>query len=81
MNSTFAGLDPAGLQNNGGPTPTIALLPTSPAVDAIPVSACTDFAGNPVKTDQRGVPRPQGRACDIGAFELVPTGVGIPLLQ
>lgn len=35
----------------------------------IPVSACTDFSGNPVKTDQRGVPRPQGSGCDIGAFE------------
>jgi hypothetical protein len=79
MNSTSAGLDPAGLKNNGGPTPTIALLPTSPAVDAIPLSACTDVVGNPVTTDQRGVARPQGRACDIGAFELVPMGVGLPL--
>jgi hypothetical protein len=67
-----AGLDPNGLQNNGGPTQTIALLATSPAVDAIPVSACTDFTGTAVSTDQRGVTRPQGSACDIGAFELVP---------
>ncbi|HXP89224.1 MAG TPA: choice-of-anchor Q domain-containing protein [Bryobacteraceae bacterium] len=79
MNSTGAGLDPAGLNNNGGPTPTIALLPTSVAVDAIPVSACTDVAGHPFSTDQRGVARPQGRACDIGAFELVPAGAGLPL--
>ncbi|HXP85009.1 MAG TPA: choice-of-anchor Q domain-containing protein [Bryobacteraceae bacterium] len=79
MNSTAAGLDPAGLKNNGGPTQTIALLPTSVAVDAIPVSACTDVAGNPVTTDQRGVKRPQGPACDIGAFELVPMGAGLPL--
>jgi len=61
----------SGLQNNGGPTQTIALLGTSAAVDAIPVSACTDVGGNPVATDQRGVLRPQGAACDIGAFELV----------
>ena len=73
MNNTPAGLDPAGLRDNGGPTQTIALLPISPAVDAIPVSPvnyCTDVAGSPVTTDQRGVTRPQGPACDIGAFEL-----------
>jgi hypothetical protein len=71
MNNTPAGLDPGGLKNNGGPTQTIALLATSPAVDAIPVSDCTDVDGNPVATDQRGVTRPQGPKCDIGAFELV----------
>ena len=81
MNSTGAGLDPAGLNSNGGPTQTIALLPASPAVDAIPVSACTDVAGSPVTTDQRGAARPQGRACDIGAFELVPQGMPIPLAR
>jgi hypothetical protein len=64
---TFAGLDPDGSKDNGGPTPTIALLPTSPAVDAInPSSDCS------VTTDQRGVTRPQGAFCDIGAFELTP---------
>ncbi|MBV9768659.1 MAG: hypothetical protein JOZ32_03735 [Bryobacterales bacterium] len=77
LNSTPAGLDPAGLQNNGGPTQTIALLPTSPAVNAMPLSPinyCTALDGvTPVATDQRGVPRPQGPACDMGAFELVPT--------
>jgi hypothetical protein len=74
LNNTPAGLDPAGLQNNGGPTQTIALLATSPAVDAIPVSPtnyCTATDGTtPIATDQRGIPRPQGPACDIGAFEL-----------
>jgi Abnormal spindle-like microcephaly-assoc'd, ASPM-SPD-2-Hydin len=72
-NDVAAGLSPSGLQNNGGPTETIALLPTSPAVNAIPVTPineCTDAFGNPVKTDQRGVPRPQGLGCDIGAYEL-----------
>jgi hypothetical protein len=68
-----AGLDPKGLQNNGGPTQTFALLPGSPAVDHIPVADCTDANGNPVKTDQRGIKRPQGPACDTGAFELVQT--------
>ena len=74
MNNIPAGLDPGGLKNNGGPTQTIALLPGSPAVDAIPVSPvnyCTDVTGMPVTTDQRGITRPQGPACDIGAFELV----------
>lgn len=52
------------LKNNGGPTKTHALVKGSPAIDAIPSSdpACTG-------TDQRGVVRPQGLGCDIGAFE------------
>ncbi len=66
-----AGLDPRGLQSNGGPTQTIALLAGSPAVDHIPVADCTDLNGNPATTDQRGIMRPQGPACDVGAFELV----------
>ena len=55
----------ADLKNNGGPTKTHALKPASPAVNAVPSSdpACTG-------TDQRGVARPQGSDCDIGAFEL-----------
>jgi CSLREA domain-containing protein len=52
------------LQDNGGPTFTHALQTGSPAIDAVPLEAC---AG--VTTDQRGVTRPQGPACDIGAFE------------
>jgi hypothetical protein len=61
-------LDPllAPLADNGGPTPTLALLPSSPAIDAGDASVCT-------ATDQRGIARPQGFGCDIGAFELVPT--------
>ena len=75
--STAPGLDPAGLKNNGGPTPTIALLPGSPALDAVPLSpanSCTLTDGTTsVATDQRGIARPGGSACDIGAFELVQT--------
>ena len=52
------------LQDNGGPTETHALLPGSPALDQIPVVDCE------VSDDQRGVARPQGPACDVGAFEL-----------
>jgi beta-glucanase (GH16 family) len=59
-----AGLDPqlGGLADNGGPTLTHALLPTSPAIDAAHPATCPP-------TDQRGLARPQGAACDIGAFE------------
>ncbi|HEU5375831.1 MAG TPA: choice-of-anchor Q domain-containing protein [Ktedonobacteraceae bacterium] len=51
------------LSNNGGSTLTLALLAGSPAIDAIPASACD------VSTDQRGVKRPQHNACDIGSYE------------
>jgi uncharacterized repeat protein (TIGR01451 family) len=56
----------AGLANNGGPTPTLALPVNSPAVNAVGAGSCS------VSTDQRGVARPQpaGGLCDIGAFEL-----------
>ncbi|MGZ4248307.1 MAG: choice-of-anchor Q domain-containing protein [Solirubrobacteraceae bacterium] len=57
------------LQNNGGPTPTMALPAGSPVVDA---GTCTDIVGASVPIDQRGVARPQptGGKCDIGAYEL-----------
>jgi hypothetical protein len=53
----------AALASNGGPTQTLALQDGSPAINHIPTSACA------VTTDQRGIARPQGPACDIGAFE------------
>ena len=54
------------LADNGGPTPTMALQPTSPAINKIP------RASSPA-IDQRGIPRPQpqGGLSDIGAYELV----------
>jgi hypothetical protein len=58
------------LQNNGGPTLTHALLPGSPAIDAAPLASCVDAQANPLVADQRGETRPQGGACDIGAYEL-----------
>jgi hypothetical protein len=61
------------LRSNGGSTQTLALLPGSPALDAIPLSACHIVVnGVPIATDQRGVKRPQGDACDIGAYEYAP---------
>lgn len=58
------GLNSNGLQNNGGPTPTVALQSGSVAIDYVGVSACP-----PPSTDQRGLNRPQGASCDAGAFE------------
>ncbi len=57
-------LDPKGLQDNGGPTQTMALQLGSPAINAIPMAGC------PV-TDQRGFTRPGVGAtnCSIGAYE------------
>jgi len=54
--------------NSPGSTPTYALLRGSVAIDA--ATDCTDLSGAPVGTDERGVGRPQGIACDVGAFEL-----------
>jgi hypothetical protein len=53
-------LDPAGLQNNGGPTPTIALQLGSPAIDQ---------AVGSVSRDQRGYYRDS--SADLGAVEYV----------
>lgn len=49
------------LADNGGPTKTHALPAGSVAIDAA--------TGNCPSTDQRGVHRPQGSSCDIGAYE------------
>lgn len=76
-----AGLDPV-LRDNGGPTPTHALLPGSIAIDR------GNSFGSTI--DQRGLPRPSdfpdvsnaegGDGSDIGAFELqVPPPVPTPV--
>ena len=60
----------AALANNGGFTPTLALLEGSPAID-------TGTNGDCPIDDQRGVTRPQDGnedtvfACDVGAFEFL----------
>jgi hypothetical protein len=51
------------LDDNDGFIKTMALGAGSPAIDAGNNAACTD-------TDQRGITRPQGSACDMGAFEV-----------
>jgi hypothetical protein len=72
-NNSMPNTDPmlGELSDNGGPTPTHALLLGSPAMDAADPGSCP-------ATDQRGVPRPadgdgDGEAiCDIGSFEFRP---------
>ena len=63
------------LQDNGGPTETHALLAGSPAIDA-GSPGCP-----PPATDQRGVLRPQGAGCDIGAFEAFDFGAAVVSLD
>ena len=58
------------LQNNGGATPTLALLTGSPAIDA-------NYTGTAPAADQRGFHRPQGARPDIGAFEYPSTPIHI----
>jgi CSLREA domain-containing protein len=55
---------------HGGPTPTEVPMTGSPAIDAVPPGTPVLCDGT-LPTDQRGVPRPQGAACDIGAVEVV----------
>jgi CSLREA domain-containing protein len=55
------------LQNNGGQAQTISLGSGSAAIDKIPSSGAVCPA-----TDERGVRRPSGSGCDIGAYEVAP---------
>jgi hypothetical protein len=61
------------LGNNGGVTPTHALLSNSPAQDSGDPGGCRDAAGVPLDYDQRGVgfPRIGNGRCDKGAFEFI----------
>jgi hypothetical protein len=83
VGSVASPLDPklGPLQENGGPTPTHALLPGSPAIDK--------GNGGGATSDQRGRLRPVavatvadaagGDGADIGAFEFQTSEVGGPL--
>jgi len=61
INNGNANLGP--LAGNGGPAFTRALLPGSQAID-------TGDGNNCPWIDERGVLRPQGAGCDIGAYEV-----------
>jgi hypothetical protein len=69
------------LQNNGGRTWTMVLGQGSAAIDAGDDTIC---AAPPVNNlDQRGISRPQGLHCDIGAVEQIlgPTAVTLTILS
>jgi hypothetical protein len=54
------------LGDNGGPTQTMLPQLGSPLIDKVDCAAAPEV----VTTDQRGVARPQGGACEIGAVEI-----------
>ena len=63
------GVDPllAPLGANGGPTATHLPQAGSPALDVAGHASCAEL-------DQRGVVRPEGPTCDVGAVEVVGAG-------
>jgi predicted outer membrane repeat protein len=69
VGSAAAPIDPllGPLQNNGGRTQTVALLPGSPAINVGSNAYAT-------ATDRRGFARIVGGTIDIGAFEVQPAG-------
>jgi CSLREA domain-containing protein len=66
--SGAAGIVAGGPQDNGGPTPTIAITPGGTAFNKVPAASCGPAGG----ADQRNYPRPLpiGGSCDAGAYEL-----------
>lgn len=58
----------AALAGNGGITQTMLPASNGPGVDRIP-SGTPDLCDASTTTDQRGQPRPDGTACDVGAVE------------
>lgn len=68
------------LQNNGGPTFTMAITSTSPAYSKASASVCAAATPNGAGgVDQRGDPRKTSIACDIGAFEVQPVATPTPI--
>ena len=56
--------------DNGGSVLTDALMPGSPAIDGGSNTGCP-------ATDARGITRPQGASCDIGAYEFAAAGLAL----
>lgn len=82
--SNLAALNMGGLANNGGPTQTMSVNFPSPAIDTGSDSVCGAPVGAPLYgaggKDQRGVTRPFGAHCDIGAYEANPSQSGSHLV-
>jgi predicted outer membrane repeat protein len=73
-NSVSTGIPPVvGAAADSKALSTEALGAGSPAIDAVPGSFCP-----PPATDERGVTRPQGAGCEIGAFEV--GAVAVPVV-
>lgn len=73
-------LDPrlAPLGNYGGPTATMPPLAGSPALGAGSVALALDAHGNPLTSDQRGLPRVVDGRIDIGAYQTQPNATSLP---
>jgi hypothetical protein len=82
VNGNIVGSDPNLdiLQNNGGPTDTMALLFGSPAINAGYNGFAVDFSGHALTTDQRGTgfARIVNTTVDIGAYEFQNANGGSP---
>ncbi len=72
---TEAQLNLGPLKINLGNTPTHSPMPGSAAIDAGNDAICAAAIGAPDYgaggVDQRGIPRPQGAHCDVGAVEFI----------
>lgn len=69
----------ASLTDNGGSTKTMALFSGSTAINAGDNTICANAPVN--NLDQRGVIRPQGGQCDIGAYEGFIDPATIPIVN
>lgn len=69
------------LGNYGGSIQVVPLQPNSPAINKVPTSQCLDKYGGLLTYDQRGVTRPQGCACDMGAFEIIMLSTFLPIIN
>jgi len=69
-NVVGAAISLGALADNGGPTQTRLPAVGAASINLVPTASCTDFTGGAIATDQRGLPRPAGLACDAGSVEI-----------
>jgi hypothetical protein len=63
---------------NGSVGQTMVPKTGSPLIDAIPSAACKTGLASAVTADERGITRPQGSGCDIGAVEVAVVAPSTP---